>query len=116
MRVIISIFLCAPALLWAGEFQLLQDDVALSREEVVEVTAGEVLTFYDGGRSKYSVGGAYSYTYDQGSTAFGSFTVGADGLVCIAYRNGRSRCDRFVHSHGRLVMLTANGDRFAVRP
>lgn len=115
MRFIVFL-LCLPVAVWAEDFQLLETDEALSRDEVVEVTASQALTFYDGGQSKYSAGGSYSYTYDQGGTAFGTFNVEADGMVCIAYRNGHSRCDRFVRSHGRLVMLTADGQRFAIRP
>lgn len=110
------LLLCLPVAVWADEFQLLEDDVVLSRDEVIGVTRGPVLTFYDGGQSKYSAGGSYSYTYDQGGTAFGTFDIGEDGAVCIAYRNGHSRCDRFVRSHGRLVMLTEDGQRFAIRP
>lgn len=105
-----------PATLWAEGFAALEDDVVLSRAEVVEMTAGSALEFYEGGLSLYSVGGSYSYTYAGGGTAFGSFEIGADGTVCIAYRNGHSRCDMFVRSHGRLVMLTADGQRFAIRP
>lgn len=74
------------------------------------------MAFYAGGWSRYSVGGAYSYTYASGASAFGTFDIGEDGTICVAYRNGRARCDRFVRSHGRLVMLTADGQRFPVRP
>lgn len=115
MRLLI-LLLSLPSALWAADFQLLKDDIALSREEVVEMTDRQVLTFYEGGKSRYSADGSYSYTYDQGATAFGDFTVGSDGVICIAYQNGRTRCDRFVRSHGRLVMLTEDGQRFAIRP
>ena len=105
-----------PAAVWADEFTSLSGDVALSVAELTEMTAGRALEFYEGGVSLYSVGGAYSYTYpNNGGTAFGQFTVGEDE-ICIAYRNGHSRCDRFVRSHGRLVMLTQDGQRFAIRP
>jgi hypothetical protein len=89
--------------------------VVLDRSEVIGMTAGPALEFYEGGVSRYSAGGAYSYSYAGGGTAFGSFTVAQDGMICIAYRNGHGRCDKFVRSHGRLVMLTADGRRFAVR-
>lgn len=115
MRLLLFL-LCLPVSLWAAGFQLLDGDVALNHEEVVEMTQRRVLTFYDGGQSHYSVGGSYSYTYEEGGTAFGSFTIALDGTVCIAFRNGRSRCDRFVRSHGRLVMLTEDGLRFPIRP
>lgn len=105
-----------PASVWASDFTILEDDVVLSRAEVVEMTQRHAVEFYEGGLSRYSAGGSYSYTYQGGGTAFGRFDVGEDGTICIAYRNGQSRCDRFVRSHGRLIMLTADGQRFAIRP
>ena len=115
MRFLIFALLCPVAAL-ASEFTLLDQDVALTREEVLALTHNRQVIFYEGGQSRYSVGGAYSYTYQGGGTAFGRFEVGQDGVVCIDFRNGRSRCDQFVHSHGRLVMITQSGDRFPIRP
>ncbi|MEM7723371.1 MAG: hypothetical protein AAF376_13485 [Pseudomonadota bacterium] len=76
---------------------------------------GQRIVFFDDGRSRYSPGGAYSYTYFEGGTAFGSYDIAADGQVCIAFRNGFSRCDRFVENNGSLVMLTEDGQRFPIR-
>lgn len=105
-----------PFAAFAEGFPLLSGDQALSRDEVVEMTSGPVVEFYEGGQSRYSVGGAYSYTYQGGGTAFGQFEVGPDGVICIIFNNGRGRCDRFVRSHGRVVMITETGDRFPIRP
>lgn len=115
MKLIIALVLF-PSALWAIDFKLLQGDIALSRGEVMEMTSQSVVEFFEGGQSRYSAGGSYSYTYQGGATAFGHFVVTQDGMICITYRNGRDRCDRFVHSHGRLVMLTQDGQRFAIRP
>lgn len=82
----------------------------------MEMTRNQTLIFYEGGQSRYSVGGAYSYSYQGGGTAFGRFQIEGDGTICIAFNNGRSRCDAFVRSHGRLVMITQSGDRFPIRP
>jgi len=85
--------------------------------EVVALTKDATLTFFDDGQSKYSSGGAYSYTYaNGGGTAFGQFEVRPDGLVCITFRNGRGRCDMYVRSRGRTVMITSRGERFPIRP
>lgn len=109
------LMLYTPA--FAEDFELLSGDQALDRVEVVAMTANSDVEFFEGGVSHYSVGGAYSYTYaNDGGTAYGSFNVAPDGLICIDFRNGRSRCDRFVRSHGRLVMITESGDRFPIRP
>ena len=117
MRSLIALLAIIALPAGAEEFPLLGGDTALSRAEVVSLTEGDDVVFFEGGRSRYSVGGAYSYTYpDDGGTAFGTFEVTPEGLICIAFRNGHSRCDRFVRSHGRLVMITQKGDRFPIRP
>ncbi len=102
--------------LMAAEWALRETDRVLSRAEVEALTAGRTIVFYDDGRSKYSVGGAYSYTYASGESAFGQYDIDAEGIVCIAYRNGFSRCDRYVEAAGRIVLLTENGLRFPIRP
>lgn len=115
MRYLIALLLL-PSSVLADDFRLLKGDAALSRAEVIAMTQRPVVEFYEGGQSRYSAGGSYSYTYAEGGTSFGSFQVAEDGTICITYRNSNSRCDRFVHSHGRLVMLTEDGQRFAIRP
>lgn len=107
---------CLPVCALAEGFALLDGDKPLPRHEVVALTANQSVTFYEGGLSQYSVGGAYSYDYAGGGTAFGRFNVGPNGVVCVDFRNGRQRCDRFVRSHGRIVMITEDGQRFPVRP
>ncbi len=115
MRFILAcVFL--PTSIFAGEFAVLEGDTVLPRNEVVGLTAGQIMTFYEGGQSRYSVGGAYSYSYQSGATAFGHFEVGTEGEVCVTFANGNERCDRFVRSHGRLVLLTEDGGRYPVRP
>lgn len=99
------------------DWALRAGDTQLSRAEALDLTAGRTLTFYDDGQSKFSVGGAYSYTYaNNGGTAYGRFEVGDDGEVCIHYRNGFSRCDLYVRNGDRLVLLTEKGERYPIRP
>lgn len=105
-----------PATVLASDFTTLQGDAPLAQEEVITLTERHLLEFYEGGQSRYSAGGSYSYTYRGGSTSFGQFDIGPDGVICVAFNNGRERCDQFVHSHGRLVMITQSGDRFPIRP
>ena len=100
----------------AADWALRESDRALTREEVEALTAGHTIVFYDDGQSKYSVGGAYSYTYASGDTAFGRYDIDPEGIVCIAYRNGFSRCDRYVENAGRFILLTTDGLRFPIRP
>ncbi len=108
--------LVVPLPLLAAEWALRDSDHVLTREEVEDLTAGQTIVFYDEGRSKYSVGGSYSYTYASGESAYGQYTISADGTVCVAYRNGFGRCDRYVRSGDRIVLLTENGLRFPIRP
>lgn len=99
----------------AQDWALRDGDRLLDRAEVQAFAEGQTLLFHDGGKSKYSHGGAYSYTYASGESAFGSFRIEADGTVCIAYRNGAARCDRYVASGERFVLLTQHGERFPVK-
>ena len=115
MRFVLALALL-PTCVFADGFDVLEDDTALTHDEVLDLTYGHSLSFYEGGKSRYSVGGAYSYSYQSGATAFGHFEVQPDGKVCVTFVNGRTRCDRFVRSHGRLVLLTQDGGRFPVRP
>lgn len=101
--------------LTAAEWPTKPGDVPLSAEEL-DALAGRTLTFYDNGKSRFSAGGAYSYTYASGESAFGTYSIAEDGSVCIAYRNGFSRCDLYVRSGERLILIDEKGDRYPVRP
>ncbi|MGA9252898.1 MAG: hypothetical protein WBV71_10690 [Roseobacter sp.] len=106
---------CLPTMLWSADWAVRDSDRVLSRDEVKTLTAGHTLVFYDDGRSKYSVGGSYSYTYASGDAAYGQYEIAQDGTVCISYRNGFSRCDRYVENGDRIILLTEKGLRFPVR-
>lgn len=116
MRILILLLLSAwPAL--ADEWAMRASDTVLDRQAILARVEGQTLVFFDDGQSKFSVGGAYSYTYaNGGGTAYGAYQIADDGTVCIAFRNGFGRCDRYVESGGRLVMLTEKGERFPIRP
>ncbi|KIC41706.1 hypothetical protein RA28_20130 [Ruegeria sp. ANG-S4] len=111
--VLILSFVATPAL--ATDWATKPGDVPLSPQEL-DALAGQTLTFYDDGQSRYSAGGAYSYTYASGESAFGTYTIAEDGSVCIAYRNGFGRCDLYVRSGERLILIDENGHRYPVRP
>ena len=115
MRLALTLLLL-PAAVLADGFMLLADDTRLSKAEVQEMTEKPVVEFYEGGQSRYGADGSYSYTYQGGGTAHGQFEIASDGVICILYNNGRGRCDTFVWSHDRLVMLTEKGERFPIRP
>ena len=109
--------MCSVTQALADNWAVQETDKILSRDAVQALTTGRTMIFYDDGQSKYSAGGAYSYTYASGESAFGTYAIEDDGTVCIAYRNGFGRCDRYVESaSGRIVLLTQDGLRFPVRP
>ncbi|MFK7762056.1 MAG: hypothetical protein AB8B62_02245 [Roseobacter sp.] len=112
----ILLFCCAATSALAGDWAVRSDDRVLSHAEVQDLISGKILIFYDDGQSKYSAGGAYSYTYASGESAFGTYKIVQDGTICIAYRNGFERCDRYVESDRNIVLLTQDGLRFPVRP
>lgn len=115
MRFLIPLLLIAAPVA-AEPYAVLEGDTVLTAHEVHAQIDGQTLTYYDEGKSRYSTGGSYSFSYASGATAFGVYDVGADGTVCVAFHNGRHRCDRFVRRDGHLVLLTQGGDRFPVRP
>ena len=103
----------------AQEWALRDGDLPLSPDAMVARLIGGELEFYDGGRSRYAAGGAYSYTYSPdngGGTAFGTYEFRDGGIVCTDFRNGFSRCDMFVENGERLLLLTEDGERYPVRP
>ena len=106
--------LVSPA--FAQEWAFRDADRLLSRSEVETLVTGQTIAFYDDGRSNYAADGAYSYTYASGASAYGRYEIRADGTVCIDYRNGFARCDKYVQSGNRIVLLTEKGLRFPVRP
>lgn len=111
----LTVLLLSPMISLAQDWQLRDGDRLLNHAEVNALTDGQTLVFYDGGQSKFSPGGAYSYTYASGESAYGRYRVETDGTVCIDYRNGFARCDRYVESGTRIVMLTEKGERFPIR-
>ena len=115
MRIVMTLVLVLlPAL--AAAWTTREGDQPLSKEALRDTLVGQVLVFYDDGRSRFYDDGRYSYTYDGGGTAYGHYALGGDGTACIGFTNGFSRCDLYVRNAGRLFLITEDGDRFPVRP
>jgi hypothetical protein len=112
----ILLFSLLSSELLAEEWELRPGEFPLNYEQATELTTGRTLTFYDNSQSKYSVGGAYSYSHpDGGGITFGVFRVRRDGSVCVNFRSGERRCNLYLKSHGLLLMLTEEGARFPVK-
>jgi hypothetical protein len=101
---------------FAQDWALRDGESPLTALQTQKLMNGLSLTYHDDGESRFSPGGSYSYTYaEQGGTAFGRFWIEDDGRVCIAFRNGFDRCDIYVRSGGRLILLTQQGERYPVK-
>ena len=109
--------LAAPAAA-AEEMAPRAGDAVLDAPAMRAVVIGQTHEFFDGGRSFFSISGSYSYTYPDGGVAYGDWQLpagGADGVICTEFRHGFARCDRYVRSGGRLVLITEDNLRFPVR-
>jgi len=114
---LLGVLVAAMAHADPGEvWPLRSGDVVLDDAALARIADGGSLTYFDDGVSRFSAGGAYSYTYaDNGGTAFGRFRVEGAGRICIDFRNGFGRCDMYVRNGDRLILLTEQGDRFPVK-
>ena len=113
---LIVLFFVLPLAANAQNWKLRDSDTRLNSGQLAEALVDQRIIFFDNGESRFSADGAYSYTYDQGGTAYGRYTIGEDSTVCIAYDNGFSRCDMYVRNGSKLVLLTEDGLRFPIRP
>lgn len=110
---VVLALLATPAT--AADWNQRDGDVVLSPEMMEALVVGSSHTFFDGGVSFFSVSGTYTYTYPDGARAYGTYEVRPEGVVCTDFRHGFSRCDQYVLSGDRLVLLTEGRDRFPVR-
>ncbi|MGP1356703.1 hypothetical protein [Roseicyclus sp.] len=78
---------------------------------------GRELVYFDGGVSHFYNDGRYTYAYDGGAGgyAYGYFEIEAESTVCVRFITGAARCDAMVENAGRLILITAAGDRFPIR-
>ena len=91
-------------------------DILLDADEMASALSGHVVEFFDGSKSHYAADGAYRYTYTDGEPPFrGTYEVNDQSGVCVTFDNGFSRCDMFVRSGERLVLIIDDGTRFPVR-
>ena len=102
----------------AQEYAVRDSDTVPNTADLSTLILDRDLEYFDGGTSRYNTDGTYAWTFganNGGQTHRGTHQIGEDAMVCIIYDTGAQRCDRFVQSAGRLVLLTDNGQRFPVR-
>jgi hypothetical protein len=99
----------------AADWATRTGDTMLTPDEVAARIGGQSLVFYDGGTSVYGPGSDYAYVYTDGDRVPGEYRIAEDGAVCIAFRNGATRCDLYVLNNGRMLLIDEKGDRYPVR-
>ena len=106
-----------PTALFAQQWEPRTSDELFDQARLDALLRGSTITFFDEGRSKFFEDGRYTYSYaNNGGTGYGYFTVMEDTTICIEFVTGSSRCDLYVSDEvGRLIVITAAGDRFPTR-
>lgn len=103
----------------------LAQDYAMRAGDTVPTAAGlndmildRDLEYFDGGVSRYGADGSYAWTYAEnngGGVWAGTYILNDDMALCVTFETGQERCDKFVISNDRLVLLTSEGQRFPLR-
>ncbi|CUH82844.1 hypothetical protein [Thalassovita mediterranea] len=122
MQILNTVKWAAVAALMAGPI-LAQDqvwpdrdsDTLLSQSDLQDRLTGRTLVFFDGGTSAYKRDGTYQWTYAGGGDWHGMWRTMEGSVVCVDFITEVTRCDRIVESSDRLVVLTADGQRFPVK-
>ena len=83
-------------------------------EEVRQLVSGKTVDFGQDGSASYGTDGKYEYfNKNNGSRSRGTWSLQGDRL-CVAFDNGRSRCDQFLKDGGRTVLKDSQGRTFSV--
>jgi hypothetical protein len=110
------IVIATPA--FAQDYAVRDSDTVPTRSSLSETILDRDLEYFDGGISRYNTGGAYAWTYAEnngGGVHEGVHDLRDDGVVCVTYDAGAERCDMFVMSGERLILLTDDGNRYPLR-
>lgn len=115
MKRLATFCIIAATPLAAQDWKSRAGDMPFSDAALHARLSGQTLVFFDDGASVYEADGKYNYTYGGGGTWYGHWKVAGDSTVCVTFVTDVQRCDRIVENDGRLVVLTADGQRFPVR-
>ena len=102
----------------AQDYAVRSADIVLTSASLSDQILDRDLEYFDGGICRYDTNGAYAWTYadnNGGGVHRSVHVMRDDGVVCITYDAGPTRCDMFVVSSGRLILLTDDGQRYPVR-
>ena len=117
MKIALFLFALASPVA-AQEYAVRTSDTVPSTTDLSTLILDRDLEYFDGGISRYYADGSYAWTFGEangGEMHPGRHEIGTDATVCITYETGAERCDRFVQSGERLVLLTDDGQRYPIR-
>ncbi|MCA8884819.1 MAG: hypothetical protein KDA50_13885 [Rhodobacteraceae bacterium] len=91
-------------------------DVTFTEKGLESVIAGALVRFYDGSVAQYYRDRSYVYTAGDGRTSYrGLWEVYDGGQICVRFENGFTRCDTYVRSANKMILIEASGTRYPVR-
>ena len=114
--ILILLILATPAA--AQDYSVRGNDDVFTPAALADMIHDRDLEYFDGGVSRYNADGSYAWTYadnNGGAVLTGTHDIQEGGVVCITYDAGPQRCDMFVMSAARLVLLTDDGQRYPLR-
>jgi len=98
----------------ASQTQAQASDESITGDELAALIVGKTLTYGDGSKSEVRADGTYEYTDSKGNKYPSTYAITQDGAVCLKFPNGGSRCDTYVLSGQRLVLVNQQGSRYEV--
>lgn len=91
-------------------------DVTFTEQGLESLITDAMVRFQDGSVAEYFRDRNYVYTAGDGRTSYhGTWEVYDGGQVCVRFDNGFARCDTYVRSANKMVLILASGDRYPVR-
>jgi len=112
LAVLLLLLLALPA---AAQTGLRATDTRFTGTGLADALSGNTVEFFDGSLATYRADARYEYRYAPGDPVWRGTWEATASEVCVAFDNGRSRCDTFVRADDRLVLVIERGDRFPVR-
>lgn len=86
----------------------------LSKAEIAAAFTGKTVKFAggSGGEAHYAADGSYTFWGTNGVWK-GTYEF-VDGRICAKFTNGFSRCDEIFREGGALMLVNAQGRKFAI--
>ncbi|MGB0659532.1 MAG: hypothetical protein ACPGNV_05065 [Mangrovicoccus sp.] len=103
----------------AGEYRipgLRPNDSFLTQDGIKTRLVGRRVTYKDKSASVYYKNGSYEYyAHEDAEPKPGRYKLYDHGMICVTFKKGGARCDTYVRSVKKLVLITAGGTRYPVR-